>query len=465
MIYSVICTDTSPNIHWQSELLEYSWSRVNQPGQLLRLVSCKSDDELPVHKYMRVIRTDPTSIHPVSGDQYLPYNRLFSFQQWLNEYQPEGTVLILDPDCVFRKPLNIEVEDGLPIGQHWQDFGINDTFRGAIESISEVIVNELPALTWPVFISCNDLRKIIARWIELTAGIRDRIERWESDMFAFVVACQEYGLNFDLQNNTAWTPWPNAKVKDASIIHYCQKIYDSAGNEIWWKQAYQPWDRPVTTEANEAYCTDLLKLVDEHAALRQFEATLNDNDTIFIAIAAYCEPELVSTIESCLTKARHPERLRFGICLQYDESDPLTSSNSLDQYSQDLRFRYVKYPFEDSKGGSWARNIAQQLYENERFTLQIDSHSQMLESWDVILIKMMHDLPSEKPLITGFPPLYSVDDGVKTYHRIEDLSQVNTAFLEEWKSDGGIHHPQKLIPENNQTFPRRTRFFVGRVCF
>ena len=414
---------------------------------------------------MQVIRTEPTSIHPESGDQYLPYNRLFSFQQWLSEHQPDGTVLILDPDCVFRKPLNIEVTDGNPIGQDWQDFGINEAFRSAIESASDVNIDELPALTWPALISCNDLRKIIARWIELTALIRDKIARWESDMFAFVVACQEYDLKFDLQNNTAWTPWPNRKVKDASIIHFCQKIYNSAGDEIWWKQAYQPWDRLASTDANEEYCSDLLKLVDEYAAIRQFETTLDDKDTIFIAIAAYCEPELVSTIESCLNKARHPDRLRFGICLQYDESDPLTSSTSLDHFSQDLRFRYVKYPFEASRGGCWARNIAQQLYEGERYTLQVDSHSQMVESWDVVLIKMMHELPSDKPLITGFPPLYSLNNGARTYHRIEDFSQVNTAYIEEWKSDGGIHHPQKIIPENNQNFPRRTRFLSGAFVF
>ncbi len=465
MIHSVICTDNGPNVHWQSELLEYSWSRVNQQGEIVRLVSCDLDTESPLHKYARVIRTEPTSIHPESGDHYLPYNRLFSFRQWLDEYQPEGTVLILDPDCVFRKPLNIEVKDGLPIGQHWQDFGISDSFRGAMEGLSDVDIDSLPPLTWPALITCGDLRRIIDRWIELTAGIRNKTAGWESDMFAFVVACQEHALHFELQNNTAWTPWPDAKVENASLVHYCQKIYNSTGEEIWWKQAYKPWDRLPTTDAKEPYCSDLLRLVDEFASIRQFETTLSDEDTIFVAIAAYCEPELVSTIESCLTRARHPGRLRFGICLQFDESDPLTGSGCLDRYSRDLRFRYVKYPYTASRGGCWARNIAQQLYENERFTLQIDAHTQMLESWDVILIKMLRELPANKPLITGFPPLYTLDNGVKTFHRIEDLSQVNTAYLNRWNADGGIHHPQKVIPENNRRFPRRTRFLSGAFVF
>jgi hypothetical protein len=42
------------------------------------------------------------------------------------------------------------------------------------------------------------------------------------------------------------------------------------------------------------------------------------NDKIFVAIAAYREPELRRTIESCIAMATKPGRLRFGVCLQYD---------------------------------------------------------------------------------------------------------------------------------------------------
>ena len=39
---------------------------------------------------------------------------------------------------------------------------------------------------------------------------------------------------------------------------------------------------------------------------------------IFVALAAYREPELKLTIQDCLAKADRPESLRFGICLQHD---------------------------------------------------------------------------------------------------------------------------------------------------
>ena len=43
------------------------------------------------------------------------------------------------------------------------------------------------------------------------------------------------------------------------------------------------------------------------------------HDTIFVQIAAYRDPELADTVRSALGAAAHPERLRFGICHQFDD--------------------------------------------------------------------------------------------------------------------------------------------------
>lgn len=44
---------------------------------------------------------------------------------------------------------------------------------------------------------------------------------------------------------------------------------------------------------------------------------------IFVAIAAYRDQDLMPTIENCLAKARHPERLRFGVCWQHGPGEVL----------------------------------------------------------------------------------------------------------------------------------------------
>jgi hypothetical protein len=53
----------------------------------------------------------------------------------------------------------------------------------------------------------------------------------------------------------------------------------------------------------------------------------------------------------------------------------------------------------------WARNLTQQLYDNEEYTLQIDSHMRFAPNWDDEMIKMIKQLQKkghEKPLLTGY---------------------------------------------------------------
>jgi len=128
--------------------------------------------------------------------------------------------------------------------------------------------------------------------------------------------------------------------------------------------------------------------------------------TIFVSIASYSDPELPRTLDDCLAKARYPERLRFGICWQYDAGEPI----ELSRFRSDRRFRFSEHRVEDSQGGSWARNIAQKLYEGETYAMQIDSHMAFAPGWDSTLVSMMQTLPADKPLISMIAPLFRVDD-------------------------------------------------------
>ena len=46
-----------------------------------------------------------------------------------------------------------------------------------------------------------------------------------------------------------------------------------------------------------------------------------DNHRIFIQIAAYRDLELVPTVKDAIAQAAYPERLSFGICWQYADSE------------------------------------------------------------------------------------------------------------------------------------------------
>ncbi len=187
--------------------------------------------------------------------------------------------------------------------------------------------------------------------------------------------------------------------------------------------------------------------------------------TIFIALAAYCEPELDLTIQDCLTKAAHPERLRFGICLQFDpEGVPEIQENCIDHFLDDYRFQVLKFDYRDSKGGCWARNLVQGLYAQEDFTLQVDAHTRFIEHWDLILIEMLKKFPGSKPLITNFPPLYFIREGKEIFQALDWDAYINTTFVQSWEKGGWINHPTKAIADNAFS-PRYTRFLSGAFVF
>lgn len=188
-------------------------------------------------------------------------------------------------------------------------------------------------------------------------------------------------------------------------------------------------------------------------------------NTIFIALASYCEPELDLTVQDAIDKARHPENLRFGICHQYDpDGEPAIHEDCIDHRLGDSRFRILKYHFKESQGGCWARHLVQTMYADEQYTLQVDAHSRFVDGWDEKLIAMMDDFPSDKPLITGFPPLYFRENGVDIFPPRDDMAYTNVTVCKTWSPEGWIHHPTIDVPESKGR-ARRTRFLSGAFVF
>jgi glycosyltransferase involved in cell wall biosynthesis len=136
----------------------------------------------------------------------------------------------------------------------------------------------------------------------------------------------------------------------------------------------------------------------------------DQQNTIFIQIASYRDPQLLPTLKDMLDKADHPENLRIGICWQHCDKD---AWDSLEEYKQDERFRIIDVNYSESKGVCWARNSVQQLYAGEKYTLQLDSHHRFINHWDTDLINMIKDLQKKgykKPLLTGYIPSFDPDN-------------------------------------------------------
>jgi hypothetical protein len=176
-------------------------------------------------------------------------------------------------------------------------------------------------------------------------------------------------------------------------------------------------------------------------------------NTIFVAIASYLDYEIKHTILNCIDKAKHPENLRFGVCLQYDENEG-TNEHILDFLESKLPVKVLKYHHTKSQGGCWARNLAQSLYNNEKYHLQVDSHTRFIQNWDEIVINDFNKLKEtvNKPIISFLPPSYSrLDDkGIDLdFRNIDSLDKINIPKIQDitseyWVVYGGYENEQHV---------------------
>lgn len=107
--------------------------------------------------------------------------------------------------------------------------------------------------------------------------------------------------------------------------------------------------------------------------------------SIFISIAAYEDPCLVETIESALKNADKPEDLIFGLGLAYKDTP------NLNFLSKDQK-RVLFFDPDKRPGVSRSRYLIKELFEDEDYFLQIDSHMRFDRGWDSFLIKTYNDI-------------------------------------------------------------------------
>lgn len=178
---------------------------------------------------------------------------------------------------------------------------------------------------------------------------------------------------------------------------------------------------------------------------------------IFVQIASYRDPELISTIKDCLNKAKYPENLTFGICWQHSEEDEW---DDLSEYINDDRFKILDTEWNKSRGLCWARSEIQKLWNDEEYTLQLDSHHRFLENWDEELINMMNMVDSKKPIITSYAGMYNPKTNEKL--NIDPYKMVASNFT----SQGTIlFRPHSIENWQNLTKPIPARFVSGHFFF
>lgn len=157
------------------------------------------------------------------------------------------------------------------------------------------------------------------------------------------------------------------------------------------------------------------------------EGKMNKPETLFISIASYRDAELLPTLQDMLHRAAHPENLRIAICWQDNEDLQVFAQAGLElqgcqtvagekvatyRYQQAEIAIIIKHYY-SSQGACWARSLAEKLFNNETYFLQIDSHCRFIPRWDSEMIAMLQQLrtTSALPIISSYPPAYSPGEG------------------------------------------------------
>lgn len=182
---------------------------------------------------------------------------------------------------------------------------------------------------------------------------------------------------------------------------------------------------------------------------------------IFIQIASYRDPQLISTIEDAMLKAKNPKNLVFSIARQFHPDDKF---DDLSVYNDNPNFRILNIPYTDSEGVCWARNLTQQLYDGEEYTLQIDSHMRFEKHWDVEMIKMIKQLQKKgykKPLLTGYVSSFDPDN--------DPAGRVMIPWrmgFDRFIPEGAVFFLPETIPNwEKLTEPIPARFYSAHFCF
>ncbi len=283
MIYTVFCTIADDAAQWRSELLEYSWGRVRQPGELVRLTAVAPGEPLPRQRLARVVATSCWSPHPYTGDSYPPYNTAAALLEWLFTERIDGTILLVRPDSVFRASVETEVGPGQARATAWpalpdngsgvsgsEHFGLGPNLA-FLENFCVDCRLALPPVTLPVLIHASDLRRMAARWLELmsiiraemAAGVDGKSDR-VADM-AYAIAAAEARIAHavtDLGVDTGAGP------SQAVLIHYGQPIESADGDSVWNQHLYQPWTSVDPGRASSGSGHEVLALLEEYCARR-----------------------------------------------------------------------------------------------------------------------------------------------------------------------------------------------------
>eukprot|EP00929_Paragymnodinium_shiwhaense_P075289 TRINITY_DN38482_c0_g1_i2.p1 TRINITY_DN38482_c0_g1~~TRINITY_DN38482_c0_g1_i2.p1 ORF type:complete len:685 (+),score=81.31 TRINITY_DN38482_c0_g1_i2:83-2056(+) len=131
------------------------------------------------------------------------------------------------------------------------------------------------------------------------------------------------------------------------------------------------------------------------------------SESIFVSIASYRDSQCQYTIRDLFEKARFPERVVVGVCFQVSSEDEDNFLVDLSRWSDQIRTYFMCHT--KAKGPCYARSLIEtQVYRDEDFYLQIDSHMRFVQDWDVKSLAQLAACQSPRAVLTSYVSSYTL---------------------------------------------------------
>jgi len=149
-------------------------------------------------------------------------------------------------------------------------------------------------------------------------------------------------------------------------------------------------------------------------------------EEIFVSVVAREDSQLVDTLKEALAKAEHPERVVFGLCLQYETRPDLSFLG--DNH---------KVIFQDSRtiyGVGLSRKLVTMMLGDEKYFLQIDAHTSFDYGWDTLNIENLQRLISfsgnNKVVLSKYLETSKAFGDYWRYHYDNEVDSINYSSAE-----------------------------------
>jgi hypothetical protein len=243
MDYIVVGTSRCEYQAWQIKLLHWSLKKVNQKGKLVVLLSGDYGHrhEAPDFSFLSdaIVIDQPDYAHlwqTANDDWWGGIPNKYRSVEWLcenNYFKEEDKLLFLDPDMLFTKAVDFDLEDNHIVGQDFIHYmplkGWEDRDKDSLNT---------KGIMYPFALKFKTLKKFYKKYTEYCEQIRKKEGRWEAEMWGLDYAIKDSNIKVDLIQDigtcTAWNDRERTIL--GSIMHYPNVIPDKEGSTLFFKQ-------------------------------------------------------------------------------------------------------------------------------------------------------------------------------------------------------------------------------------